>query len=351
MDETTEEYGYGYGHRYSYGSQSPYGGAYPYGGECAYEPGGETLAAIAALHGAAPDRVRPLVPAFPSGGANHVFALGDRLVLRIPRSRRFLPGLAKEAAVIPAARAAGVRTPEVVAFDGTCSSVGVPYMVLARAPGADLAAADLPEEAADRVYHQVGRELARLHRLSPASPEAPGLRSAVPEDDEGGDPRDLVARLLAEGWIDAGAARWLTGWFDRLSEHRPRDSPRVLTHGDIAPQNLVVSPRDASLTGIVDWGDAQWADPAAEFAKIPPTGVPAMLAGYGREAGGGAAAASGRAWAARVLWCHLTWALARLRDPAPRPGERHWTAPSASRLLGLLRFYAAGAPGIWAGLT
>ncbi|MBN6054461.1 phosphotransferase, partial [Nonomuraea sp. RK-328] len=138
--------------------------------------------------------------------------------------------LVKEAAVIPAALRAGVRTPRVVAFDDTCSVVDVPYMVLARAPGVDLASLELPAADTDRVFHQVGRE------------------------------------------------RWLTGWFDRLSAHLPADPPQVLVHGDIAPQNLLVSPGTARLTGIVDWGDAQWADPATDFAKFFASAPPAPWA-------------------------------------------------------------------------
>ncbi|MEV0390271.1 aminoglycoside phosphotransferase family protein [Nonomuraea sp. NPDC050643] len=303
-----------------------------------FEANDETLAAIAGRHGVTAGRVRPLPP----GVANHVFLLGDDLVLRIPRAKGFLPDLVKEAAVIPAALRAGVRTPEVVAFDDTCSAVDVPYMVLTRARGQDLARLG-PPATTDDVLRQVGRELARLHRLSPATaPELPLAEHGA------ADPWALTGRLLAAGWIDAEAARWLTGWFDRLSAHLPANPAPVLVHGDIAPQNLLVSPEAARLDAIVDWGDAAWADPATDFAKIPLTGVPAMLDGYRRESGEGPAA---QAWEARVLWFHLTWALGRLPDPVPRPAERHWTAPPAGRLLGLLRFFASAPPAPWADLA
>jgi hygromycin-B 7''-O-kinase len=301
-----------------------------------YETSHATLAAIAARHGTTAEEVRPIL----SGAANRAFLLGNDLVLRIPRAKRFLPDLVKEAAVIPAARRVGVRTPDVVTFDDTCSSVDVPYMVLVRAPGADLAQLALPAAETDRVFHQVGREMAKLHRLSLTT--AMNL-SAVPADGDAEDPRALVGGLLADGWIDSEAAYWLTGWFDRLSAHLPPDPPRVLVHGDIAPQNLLVSSKAADLTGIVDWGDAQWADPATEFAKIPLAGVPAMLDGYRQEAGEGFPA-DPQSWEARVLWFHLTWALARVMNPLPQLGERHWTAPPASRLLGLLRFFASAPP-------
>ncbi|MFD7816154.1 phosphotransferase family protein [Streptomyces sp. NPDC059785] len=329
-----------------------------------YETSDETWAALAGRHGTGTERVRGL----PAGVANQVFLFGDDLVLRIPRTEQYLPDLVKEAAVIPAARAAGVRTPEVVAFDDTCSVVNVPYMLLTRAPGADLARRELPTSDSDLVARQVGRELARLHRLTPAA--APELR-ALPADDGAADPWALTERLRRAGWLDAGTARWLTGWFGRLAAHRPAGpsdaaglshaadspsstdpshstdrSPTVLIHGDIAPQNLLVSAQPARLTGIVDWGDAQWADPAADFAKMPLTAVPAMLAGY-REENGEPGASSAPVWEARVLWIHLTWALGRLADPVPHPGERHWTAPPPSRLLGLLRFFASGPPAPW----
>ncbi|WP_128375133.1 phosphotransferase family protein [Streptomyces cavernae] len=310
-----------------------------------YETSDETLAVIAGRHGIAAERVRPL----PSGVANRVFLLGDNLVLRVPRTQQFLPDLVKEAAVIPVARHAGVSTPEVVAFDGTCSVVDVPYMVLARASGADLERLALSTAEKDRVLHQVGRELAKLHRLSP--PTAPDL-PAVPVEDGTADPRALISRLVVGGWMDAEAARWLTCWFDRLSARFPANPPMVLVHGDIAPPNLLASPRTAQLTGVVDWGDAQWADPAVDFAKMPLTDIPAMLDGYRQETGEepsprAEAWTSTPAWEARVLWFHLSWALGRLADPVPHPGERHWTAPPAGRLLGLLRFFASGPPAPW----
>ncbi|MEU8399699.1 aminoglycoside phosphotransferase family protein [Nonomuraea sp. NPDC048892] len=303
------------------------------------EPSAETLAAIAALHGAG-GRIRPLPP----GVANHAFLLGEELVVRIPRGERFVADLVKEAEVIPVAVRAGVRTPRLVAFDDSRSVVDVPYMVLERAHGDDLARLDLTDGRAAGVLRQVGRELARLHRVRRTA--GPAL-ATVPVADGAVDAPALVENLHAGGWIDAEAARWLTGWACRLSAYLPADRPLVLVHGDLAPQNLLVHPETSRLSGIVDWGDAQWADAAVDFAKVPLTGVPAVLAGYREESG----ETDVPGWEARVLWYHLTWALGRLADPVPHPGERHWSAPAAGRLLGLLRFFASGPPAPWPALV
>ncbi|WP_405797529.1 phosphotransferase family protein [Streptomyces sp. NBC_01506] len=287
-----------------------------------------------------------------SGVANRAFLLGPHLVLRIPRTEAFVADLVKEAAVIPVARAVGVRTPALVTFDTSCTDADVPYMVLERVPGVDLADAPGPCDAdVFRVFREVGRELARLHRVTPG---AAGEPAGVPVeyDPEADAPHRLVADLLSAGMLDAEAARWLRGWFDRLAERIPGGgAARVLVHGDIAPQNLMVTagPGPVALTGIVDWGDAMWADPAVEFAKTPLPGVPAMLDGYREE--GGAVSGDSYAWEARVLRYHLTWALTRLTDPTPVRGARHWTAPPASRLLGLLRFFASSPPEPWRGLA
>jgi hygromycin-B 7''-O-kinase len=276
----------------------------------------EVIAAAAARHGLTMDRVSPM----PAGVANHVHLLGDNLVLRVPRSPEMAADLRKEAVILPVAHAAGIRTPALVASDDA-----VPYLVLERVPGADLAGRDRPPG----LLRQVGRELAKVHRL----------RLDLPADGPRVDPRTLIADLRDAGRLDAENAEWLARWFDRLA---PPGEARVVVHGDIGPQNLIA--RGGTLTGIVDWGDAMLADPATDFAKMPLTDVPAMLDGY-RSAGGARVSEAG------VLWHHLAWALGRLTDPAPRPGERHWTAPPASRLIGLLRFFAAGPPAPWKDLV
>lgn len=267
----------------------------------------DVVEAVAARHGVPVEKVQRA----PSGVANHVFLLGDDLVLRIPRTAQHAGALAKEAAIIPLARRGGVLTPAVVEFDPA-----LPYLVTERVRGVEAGPGAVPNPA---FYEQLGRELAKLHQI--AAP--PGL----PADGAPLDPWALVSDLRAEGWLDQDGAEWLAGWFDRLAPRVPIAPLRVPVHGDVAPQNLMVA--GGALAGIVDWGDAMLADPAVEFAKLPLTVMPFVLQGY-----------RGINMEPRVLWHHLIWALARLRDPAPS-AARHWTAPPASRLLGLLRFFAA----------
>ncbi|WP_020577326.1 phosphotransferase family protein [Actinopolymorpha alba] len=306
----------------------------------------ETLTAIADRY-QIPFEDIALAPA--PGSANDVYFLGEHLVLRIPRGAgaRYAE-LAKEATVIPVARRAGVRTPAVATYDDSCTVVGVPYLVVERVRGRDLAALGTPPAFAADAYEEVGRSLARLHQLTRRlTGPLPGV-GVMDEDD----PRPAVASLAEEGYIDLDAARWLLGWFDRLAGWRPPDVEPVVLHGDASPTNIVVEGTSGRLAGLVDWGDAAWGDPALDFAKLPLRAVPFALDGYLAGVPDRVRDDAVRAWSARVLWYHLAWALHRLpQDPGARRSERVWTAPPASRLLEILRFFAESPPEPWPSLA
>src|SRR5205823_2240742 len=67
---------------------------------------------------------------------NAIYALGSDLILRIPRNHRAFTDAARtEALAVPAARAAGVRTPELIAFDASLELLPVPYTIYERVHG------------------------------------------------------------------------------------------------------------------------------------------------------------------------------------------------------------------------
>jgi hypothetical protein len=282
-------------------------------------PPDELAAAVGGRYGL---RVRALA----GGVTNSCYALGDGLILRVPRTAGFRADLAREALVIPPALAAGVPTAAIVE-----SATG--FMVQTRVAGTDAATSRGPLGAG---FHRgLGAALARLHTVT----DVDGLPADPPEDPDA--PLHLVASYRGKGLVDPESAGWLTGWLGAL--RRP-PLPPALLHGDVAPQNLMVAP-DGTFAGLVDWGDARVADPAADFAKLPPPVLGEVLTGYL----GTADPAGWGDWPARVLRHHLHWALGRLADPAPAPG-RHWTAPPYARLLTLMRFFTNSPPEPWSSL-
>ena len=75
----------------------------------------ETLQTIADRHGVGGSDVERLPE---TGIFNAIYRLGDGAILRIPRNHpKFIEAAHNEAIAVPAARAAGVRTPRLLAFD------------------------------------------------------------------------------------------------------------------------------------------------------------------------------------------------------------------------------------------
>ncbi|MFI6827695.1 phosphotransferase family protein [Kribbella sp. NPDC050241] len=286
------------------------------------EPG---IAEVGRRHGIAPGQIVEVA----GGVANRGFVLGEELFLRMSRPG-FEGDLRKEAAVVPVARAAGVLTPAIVEYDESRSVVDAPYVVMQRVHGV---------EPTNGPPAGLAEQLARLHEHEQT--EIPGL----PQDDRD-DPWQTVDRLSERGTIDLGTAKWLSDWFTRLSGRFDRNETKVLIHGDVASHNLLAGP-DGELRALIDWGDAARAPRGMDFAKLPLEQVAAILPEYVRHT---RSDVREEEVAAAALWFHLDWGLGKLTAD-PWPGQRHWTAPPGSRVLGLLRFFAAGPPGPWRDLT
>jgi aminoglycoside phosphotransferase (APT) family kinase protein len=285
------------------------------------------VTAVARRHGVDPEHVKEVA----GGVANRAFILGDDLFLRASRPG-YEDDLRKETYVVPAARLVGVLTPEILEYDETHLLLPAPYVVMERVHGAE--PTDAPTGLAE--------ELARLHQIHHAPEPTLGIRE-VPEDGWG-DPWRTVDDLATRGYVDPATASWLSGWFTRLAERFDDSGPKVLIHGDVAAHNLLAGP-DNELRALIDWGDAAWAPPAMEFAKLPLTQVAKLLPAYAHRSPD-----SEEALAAAIVWFHLSWALAKLPAP-PWPDQRHWTAPTTSRLLNILHFFTTTPPTPWRDLT
>jgi aminoglycoside phosphotransferase (APT) family kinase protein len=223
------------------------------------------LAAILARHGL---ELRALAPLAETGIINAVYALGEDLVLRVPRNH---PGHVaqahSEALAIPAARAAGVRTPRLVAFDDRLDLLPVPYLIVERVPGASLGHLDRDPVEAHAVWTEVGRDLARLHTVARAGPVAQLMTGQEPPE-----PEDSIEKRTSEGWFSAVEARWLHRWVERLRPLCGEPARPRLVHGDVQSTNVMVEPIGPTYSALIDWGCAQWRDPAIDHQRWPATG-------------------------------------------------------------------------------
>ena len=276
-----------------------------------------------------------------TGIFNAIYRLGDGAILRIPRDHpKFVEAARNEALAVPAARAAGVRTPRLLAFDDSLELLPVPYTVYERVPGQPLESLELDPADAAEVWRDHGRNLALAHVGVPVA----GRITCLPEKTADPDPRGLLAERVAEGWLSPLDARWLGLWLDRLAPAALEPTPLRFLHGDTQATNLMVSTRPLAYEAIIDWGSAALGDTALDFAGVPLRAVPFMLAGH-REV----APLDGDATAeARILWRHLQLSIWTL--PRGAVAGLSWGERPIPMLLEVLRCFLDPLDDRWHGL-
>ncbi|MGI0129612.1 MAG: phosphotransferase family protein [Thermoplasmata archaeon] len=189
----------------------------------------------------------------------------------------------------------------------------------ARLGGVRVDRARLAARELGRVGTELGRAIRRLHRIPARDAVAAGLPYRTPNACRQGVLRwgRRVAREVRR-LLDPTSRRRLDRLLERLARPtRPRFAT-VVTHNDLLPVHVLADPSSGRLTGLIDWGDVEFADPAFDFGvmgAVPGLG-PAMVRAYGGPSDGGFLE---RADAYRRLVASHTVVHAReRRDPALR---------------------------------
>jgi len=157
------------------------------------------------------------------------------------------------------ARHSEIPAPRLVAhgqvFDpGTASGWSWPYLIVSRLSGVSWHEAALDAPGQEHLARQLGRVIRRLHGLPP--PPDPVWQ------------RDWLAELRAT--CVERQRQWgilPARLIDQIASFLPEPSPtRGLIHADLHDHHLFV--QAGSLVGIVDWGDALFADPYYELPAL-----------------------------------------------------------------------------------
>jgi aminoglycoside phosphotransferase (APT) family kinase protein len=272
------------------------------------------------------------------GIINTLYCVGDTALLRVPRDHPGHIAQARaEALAVPAARAAGVRTPRLLVYDDTCDLLPVPYSIVERVTAINLESLGRNPGETAGIWRALGRDLALLHTGVPNDGPAGALRIERP----GRDPRDLVEVRAREGWFTGLEARWLTAWLERIAPAVNGPDAQRCLHLDVQATNILVRADGEEYLALIDWGCAGWGDPAWDFFGMPLRAVPFALEGHRQIArldGDDGAEA-------RVLWRHLQFVLAVLPRGAT-PGLS-WGEHPLAWLLEVLRFFLDQPEGRW----
>ena len=197
---------------------------------------------------------------FNNGWDNDIWALGDDLLVRMPRRRAAATLIANEQSALPLL-APRLRIPVPVPVHAGVAQGDYPWKwsVVPRFPGARAAESVLadPEEEAERLAWF----LRDLH--TPAPQNAPHNQyRGMGVASRGETFREIAAVLPAdELGYDAGVMHSV--W--SLAESVPgwADDP-VWLHGDLHTANIIVN--EGRISAVVDWGDVCSGDPACDLS-------------------------------------------------------------------------------------
>ncbi len=159
-----------------------------------------------------------------------------------------------EAAIIRAARAAGVTAPQVVVELVPEDGIGSGFVMRAL-PGTADPKVILECDDPAGLLREAARDLARIHSLRQAD---------VPDGIPVMDYREAIADLKAQ-FMEAGGDRPIIAlglkW---LEDNCPSEVEPALNHGDYRMGNLLVEV--STLTGVLDWEIAHFGDPHEDLA-------------------------------------------------------------------------------------
>lgn len=237
----------------------------------------EQVRAFLDRHGLSTERLEPLTS---QAVVNWVF-LADDFVLRINKPEIETDDAYTELVAVPAVRAAGIDTPELLVFDDSRAIIDSVVTVYRRAPGVALGRISVSLSELPGMYRQLGREVFRIQSLVTDVPD-PGNKL---DPFEVANPREALARERAQSHIDQVSADWINLWLDDLETALIPDEPKVFAHQDLHAFNTLVETNPLKLQCVIDWGDAGWAPTYEDFNAVPVWAVPWMIDGYESEGG------------------------------------------------------------------
>lgn len=216
-----------------------------------------------------------------------------------------------EAAIVRAARAAGVRAPEIVGELLPEEALGSGYVM--RRIDAEVSPTAILADPPPSLVRDAARELARIHKIPP------GGFAQLPSAGAGQMVADLKARFAGYGGdrpVFALAIRW-------LEEHLPEPAAAVFLHGDFRMGNLMAN--ESGIAAVLDWELCHLGDRHQDLAfgcinswrfghiDRPAFGAGALAdfwAAYGAESGVAVEPARFRFW---LVYSTLWWGLCCLQ--------------------------------------
>lgn len=172
-----------------------------------------------------------------------------------------------ESVAATAAFRAEIRTPRVIAFDDTKQELPVPYLIFERFEGSSC-----PERLGPELAVKLGREIGRVQATVKDCPDPNNWLDEVPGEDLESEWR--LYSMTKEFFMEAPKRPAV---IDAILES-PLETATVFTHNDVHHKNILIG--KSGEICLIDWGDAGWGKPSADFGVLDPLDLEDCLTGY-----------------------------------------------------------------------
>lgn len=273
-----------------------------------------------------------------SGYINWVYAVGDDTIVRATKQGMDPEDSYTEAVAVPAARAAGVRTPELLVFDDDRDAIDTVVTVYERAEGVPLGSLRVDQSELPSLYREFGREVGRLHTGAKEVDDPKGWL------DEQYDYKlqEEIDKAFEMNRLETVSYDWLCRWAQKLEPAVQSEFDKRFIHNDMHAANTMVLTDPLRLSAIIDWGDACWGDPAQDIVKTPVWAAPWSIEGY-REEGG----VVDELFVGRVIVQNIGIAMDSLTGGWDEIGNTPWEPMSSCFFINLVRLMAMDLPDEW----
>jgi len=272
-----------------------------------------------------------------SGYINWVYQVGDDIIIRATKQGMDPEDSYTEIVAVPAAIKAGIKTPELLLFDDDCDALPTVTTVYRRCEGVALATLQVDQHELPPLYRELGREIAKLHtRVTEVDDPNNWLDKLYRYDLD-----EEIQKAFAANKIETVTRDWLMKWADRLRPAHESPFETKFVHNDMHAGNTMVLQDPLRLSAIIDWGDANWGDPAQDVLKTPVWAAPWVIEGYRQEGG-----EVDEMFVGRVIAQNVAISLVGLYDKWPE-GDLAWQPLASSFWANLVRLTAMDLPSEW----
>lgn len=207
---------------------------------------------------------------FLGGGTHRVFEVNHDLIFKFPHGFKGdvllhevqLCRILKNQITSP--------IPEYIYQSDGCAQFPYPVAGFRKLPGIVLEQCALKFRHLKRLAPQIGAFLTELHRI-PQSPELKKHTSVFHFENYNFFLADFYAKMqkVAFPCIDSSLQQWTRSLFEEFmaDENAYRFEP-VLTHGDFDSSNVLIDPDTNNITGIIDFEETNYGDPAWDFTCL-----------------------------------------------------------------------------------